>query len=237
MSVPESVLKKQATAERIANEQAKAEEERKEAHKQHRKDIKQRAETYMDEYREGALEQISRRREARSQGAFYVAPQPNLVFVIRIRGIMGVSPKVRKILQLLRLRQIHNGVFLRLTGATQKMLTLVEPYIAYGYPNLKSVRELIYKRGFGKVQKQRLPLSDNSVIQEALAGDGIECVEDLIHEIFTVGDNFKKANNFLWPFKLSSPKGGFGRKLTAFPEGGASGNREGLINRLIKQML
>ena len=31
------------------------------------------------------------------------------------------------------------------------MLTRVEPYIAYGYPNLKSIRELIYKRGFGKV--------------------------------------------------------------------------------------
>ena len=30
------------------------------------------------------------------------------------------------------------------------MLRWVEPYIAYGYPNLKSVRDLVYKRGFGK---------------------------------------------------------------------------------------
>ncbi|KAF8374743.1 hypothetical protein PRIPAC_81172 [Pristionchus pacificus] len=29
--------------------------------------------------------------------------------------------------------------------------------------------------------------------------------EDLVHEIFSVGPNFKKANNFLWPFKLSNP--------------------------------
>lgn len=57
----------------------------------------------------------------------------------------------RKILQLLRLRQIYNGIFIKINKATVNMLRLVEPYIAWGYPNLKSVRELIYKRGYGKV--------------------------------------------------------------------------------------
>lgn len=32
------------------------------------------------------------------------------------------------------------------------MLRRVEPYITWGYPNLKSVKELIYKRGYGKVR-------------------------------------------------------------------------------------
>ena len=27
----------------------------------------------------------------------------------------------------------------------------------WGYPNLKTVKELIYKRGHGKVNKQRIP--------------------------------------------------------------------------------
>ena len=35
------------------------------------------------------------------------------MFAIRIRGINDMHPKTRKILQLLRLRQIHNGVFVR----------------------------------------------------------------------------------------------------------------------------
>ena len=237
MSPPESVLKKQRTQERIAAAAATAASEKKAAHKAKRKAMAERAEAYIQEYKDEQAEAIRLRREAKANGSFYVAPQPKLAFVIRIRGIIGVSPKVRKILQLLRLRQIHNGVFLRLTGATRKMLTLVEPYIAYGYPNLKSVRELIYKRGFGKVNRQRLPLSDNCVVEDVLGSTGIVGVEDLIHEIYTVGDNFKAANNFLWPFKLSSPTGGFGDKLTAFPEGGASGNREEKINGLIKQML
>lgn len=118
------------------------------------------------------------------------------------------------------------------------MLRLVEPFIAYGYPNLKSVRELIYKRGFGKVSGQRIPISSNGVIKAALGEFGIECVEDLVHEIFTVGPHFKEAANFLWPVKLSSPKGGFeGKKLNHFIEGGACGQQGDKINKLIKKML
>lgn len=59
-------------------------------------------------------------------------PQAKLAFVIRIRGINGVSPKVRKILQLLRLRQIFNGAFVKINKATLQMLQLVKPYIAWG---------------------------------------------------------------------------------------------------------
>jgi len=73
-------------------------------------------------------------------------------------SINKIAPKPRKILQLLRLLQINNGVFVRLTKATAEMLRVVEPWIAYGEPNLKSVRELIYKRGYGKIDRQRIPL-------------------------------------------------------------------------------
>ncbi|ONM33803.1 60S ribosomal protein L7-2, partial [Zea mays] len=101
---------------------------------------------------------------------------------------------------------IFNGVFLKVNKATINMLRRVEPYVAYGYPNLKSVRELIYKRGYGKLNKQRIPLSNNQVIEEVcklgtvhlgLGKHNIICVEDLVHEIMTVGPHFKEANNFL----------------------------------------
>lgn len=89
------------------------------------------------------------------------------------------------------------------------MLRLVEPYITFGEPNLKTVRELIYKRGYAKVNKQRVPLSDNAVIERELGKYDILSIEDLVHEIFTVGPHFKQASNFLWPFKLSNPTGGW----------------------------
>ncbi len=168
----------------------------------------------------------------------YVPPEEKLVFVIRVRGIIGVSPKVKKILQLLRLRQIHNGVFVRVNAATIKMLRLVEPFIAYGYPSLKSVRDLVYKRGYGKVNGQRVPLSSNAVVQAGLGEHGVQCIEDIVHEIFTVGPNFKAVSNFLWPMKLTSPRGGFdGKKLNHFNEGGACGQQGDKVNKLIKKML
>lgn len=55
---------------------------------------------------------------------------------------------------------------LQLNKATINMMRVVEPYIAWGYPNLKTVRELIYKRGYGKVDKSRIPLTENAVIEK-----------------------------------------------------------------------
>ena len=87
------------------------------------------------------------------------------------------------------------------------------------------------------MNKCRIPLTDNSIIEKELGQYGIISIEDLIHEIVTVGPNFKVANNFLWPFKLSSPKKGFEKKRHPYHNGGAWGNREDKINELVKRML
>lgn len=94
-----------------------------------------------------------------------------------LSSIRGVHPRVKQVLRLFRLRQINNGVFVKLNKATIQMLRIAEPYIAWGYPNLKSVRELVYKRGFGKVNKQRIPLTDNSVIEKALGKFTIDAMK------------------------------------------------------------
>merc|ERR1719148_623624 len=164
---------------------------------------------------------------------------PKLALVIRIRGIIGVSPKAKKVMQLFRLRQIHNATFVKLNEATIRMLRLIEPYVTYGYPTRATVEKLIYKRGFGKINKQRIPIADNSVIEAGARGTGVKCTADLVHEIFTVGPNFKQANNFLWPLKLSSPLGGFSSKtkLLHYLEGGEAGARGEEINKLVKKMI
>ena len=63
-------------------------------------------------------------RDAKKDGNYYVPAEPKLAFVMRIRGINQVSPKVRKVLQLLRLRQINNGVFIKMNKATTNMLRI-----------------------------------------------------------------------------------------------------------------
>jgi 60S ribosomal protein uL30 len=235
--VPESMLKR-----RKRTAQTKASSHKKKLlHKKKmllkKRLVFKRAEKYVIEYRRKEKDEIRLRRLARKNDNFYVPAEPKVAFVIRIRGINGVSPRVRKILQLLRLRQINNGVFIKLNKATVAMLRIAEPYITWGYPNLKSIRMLVYKRGFGKITKQRIPLTSNILIEKALKKSDILCMEDIIHELFTVGPKFKKVSNFLWPFKLNTPTGGWRKKLNHFVEGGDYGCRENRINKLIEKMV
>jgi len=235
-AVPETLLKRRKNLESIKVARAVANVKRKKSLKEKRRVIFKKAEKYAKEYRAKERDEIRLRRMAKRDGNFYVPAEAKLAFVIRIRGINQVSPKVKKALQLLRLRQINNGVFVKLNKCSLNMLRLVEPYVAWGYPNLKTIRDLVYKRGFAKVNHQRIPISNNEVVEESLGSSGIICVEDLVHEIFTVGENFKKANNFLWPFKLSCPTGGMRKKTNHFVEGGDHGNREDFINQLVRKM-
>jgi len=236
--VPEQVKLKLERNAALAEEKQKATATKKKLRSEQRHSLKMRTLKYDKEYAAHQRKLIALRRKAKAAGNFFVEPEAKLLFVVRIVGIMKLSPKPRKVLQLLRLKQIHNGVFLKVNKPILNMLKLVQPYVTYGYPTLKTVRELIYKRGFAKVNKQRIPLADNEIITNNLGEQGIEGVEDLVHEIYTVGPNFKQAANFLWPFKLSCPRGGYVCKRHGFCEqkGGDWGNREELINELITRM-
>jgi large subunit ribosomal protein L7e len=239
MKTPESVLKKQATQKKLADAAAVAAKEATAKAASDALAAAASAEKYETEYLAAERTAIDNRRKAKIEGGFYVPAQPKLCLVIRIRGTIGVSPKAKKVMQLFRLRQLHNATFVKLNEATIRMLRLIEPYVTYGYPTRSTVQHLIWKRGFGKLSKQRVPIADNTVIQEGLSKFGIECTADLIHEIFTVGPNFKQANNFLWPFKLSNPSGGFSTKtkMLHFMEGGEAGARGEEINKLVKKMI
>lgn len=177
------------------------------------------------------------RRTAKNEGKYYVEAEPKVVLAFRLKGINNLAPKPKKILQLLRLRQINNGVFVRVNKATQKLLQRVTPLITFGYPSRKTIANLIYKRGFGKINRQRIPLTDNALIEQNLGKFGITCVEDLIEEIHTVGAHFKEANNFLWPFKLTNPRGGWRNKNHSFQTDGDWGNRDYKINDLVERMI
>jgi len=235
-AAPESFLKRRKA---IETRKAAALDNKKKAAVKARathKDIFKRAEKYVAEYRAKELSTIRLARQAKATNQFFVQEEAKVVFAIRIKGTYGVSPKVRKILQLLRLRQINNGVFIKVNKASLNMLTLVAPYVTWGRPNTKTVSDLVYKRGYGKVDKKRVPLTDNSIIEGSLGKLNIICTEDLIHEIFTCGPNFKQANSFLWPFKLNTPLGGWEAKKIHFAEGGDAGDRKDEINPLVRRM-
>ena len=86
----------------------------------------QRAASYAKAYANEERLEITRKRQAKKNGNIYVPGEPKLALVVRIRGINQVSPRVKKILQLLRLRQIGNAVFVKLNQATVMMLNIAQ---------------------------------------------------------------------------------------------------------------
>merc|ERR1711931_296814 len=234
---PEILLKRRKKATEAKKARVQALIQAKKAKRTKRFDIFRRAENYVKEYRDLQAETDRLKREAKAEGSVLVPGDARLAFVIRIRGINQVHPKVRKVLKLLRLLQINNGVFVKLNKATIAMLRIAEPYIAWGYPNLRSIKNLLYKRGYAKINGRRIALHSNAIIEQSLGKQGIICMEDIVHEIFTQGDNFQKVTNFLWPFKLNNPKHGWRMKTRHYVEGGDFGNREGKINKLLAGMV
>merc|ERR1711931_393742 len=234
--VPEALAKKRTRYAKLAAKNTEARAAAKAANVLKRRSHVNVARKYAAEYAAQEKALVNQKKAAKAQGNFYVPDEPRLALVIRIRGINQLSPKPKKVLQLLRLRQIGNAVFVRLNKASIQMLRIADPFIAWGYPSVTTIKNMVYKRGAGKNNGQRIKLSDNSVVETGLGHLGITCVEDLIHELYTVGDNFKEANNWLYPIKLSCARGGWRKVTNHFIEGGDFGNREEHINALVKKM-
>ena len=139
-AVPESVLKKRKRQEKWDEENRAKAAAAATAGTAKKAEAFKRAEQYVKEYREQEQQLVTMKRAARKAGTFYVEPEQKVLFVMRLRGINGIHPKTRHILKVLRLLQMHNGVFMKVNKATLNMLVKVDPYIMYGYPNLKTVR-------------------------------------------------------------------------------------------------
>ncbi|CAD7690003.1 unnamed protein product [Nyctereutes procyonoides] len=108
--------------------------------------------------------------------------------------INGVSSLVQRTIARLRLKKIFSG--------------------------LKSVRELILKRGQAKVKNKTIPLTDNTVIEEHLGKYG----------------NFQAISAFLRPFHLSMARHATKNRVGFLKEVGLPGYRGERINQLIWQL-
>jgi len=241
--VPEGLKKAWTRENRIAELRKKRDTEIAEKKKTIRSEQAKRIMRYETLYRKIKEDKSRSILNARYDGNFYKIEDARVAIVIRIRGINRVSPKVRKVLQLFRLLQIHNAVFVKLNKATINMLKLIQPYIAYGYPSVNCIRSLLYKRGFAKIRHRpgsisRIPIMSNEIISKYLSKHGVETIEDMTYQIYLCGKQFRRVNNFLWPFKLNSPKKGYrGAKRRHFNEGGSYGNWEHHINNMVMRML
>lgn len=197
---------------------------------------KQKLEEYTSLYENEKKAEDQKIQDYYSKNIFYAPKEPEFIVCVRIKGINKIDPRVKKTLQLLRLKKPNHCVFLRNTLPVRNMIRKVKSFIAYGFSDYKLVRELVYKRGMAKVNNNRVTLT-NEVVEDHFKGE-IKCVEELIHQIIKGTPLATKASNFLWPFTLQPPRKGFGgRKIKDVVEGGSTGNYGFMIGDLIRRMI
>lgn len=249
--VPYSYRRKMEYEEKMEELSRKMNEEYQARREENSQYALQRTEELLAEYKELMRKEEDAKREAEARGAFYVPKEPEFYVVVRIRGIHKVPPRERKILELMRLKKPNHAVFVRNNAPMRAMLHKVRVYIAFGFADINLLRTLVYKRGMAKVKKR--PLANNSSVVKVgldmrlnLTNEAIEdhfdgrirCVEELIYQIYMGTELFKKANNFLWPFTLCSPRKGFGgRKAKDITQGGSTGCHHDKIGNLIYRMI
>ncbi|KAI9272156.1 ribosomal protein L30, ferredoxin-like fold domain-containing protein, partial [Helicostylum pulchrum] len=237
--VAETLLKKRKTNEKGAAIKARQRLELKKTKKDLRKTQFKRADEFIRDHR--LTEKQGKRLRALSQGKLKGSNRKGdgkLVFVARIKTESAIHPKIKKTLGKLRLLKMNSGVFAVCDDSTIKDLQRIEPYVTYGSPSLKTVRDLVMKRGATMIKGVRMPLSDNAIIEEALGKHGVICLEDIVHEIVNTGENFDVVSKFLVPFELNDPiKGWRQKKLKEITE--RTNEEESVeddINKLVEVM-
>lgn len=183
------------------------------------------------------VQDMEKAKEEKEQG---MAGEPKLLFVVRLARSLPLSDPSKKALKTLGLWHKYQGVFVTSAPHINRLLKIAEPYITWGEPSLRTVRELFFKRAFIRIpNKKSRPLVDNTIVEQKLGHLGLICVEDLIHEIYSLGENFNKVQKLVGRFQLSDPadKPKTNEKMSHTSIGGSYGYRGEQINALVQAII
>ncbi len=148
--------------------------------------------------------------------------------VVRVRGIVGVSPKVKDTLLKLRLHHKNSCVVVPSIPDRVSMVKRAKDFVTFGEIDEETFSELLIKRG--KLASNK-PLTDSYLKSKG----GASFVKD-----FIAGKKTLKDMPGVKPwFRLSPPRKGFERGgiKKPFSIGGALGYRGKKINDLLRRMI
>jgi len=134
-------------------------------------------------------------------------------FVVRIHEGRHASEEIKTVLKRLGLVKKYDATFIRLDEQGIASLKPIDAYVAYGYISNKSVEELVHRRAHSLATGTKKPLTDNLTVEKKLGDKGILCLNDLSHEVFTVGEHFDAAVKLMCVFQLSAPIGSYEKKI------------------------
>ncbi len=153
------------------------------------------------------------------------------IAIVQVRGIVGLSQKLKDTFALLKLPKKHSCVLVEANSSTKGMLILLKDYITWGEVDQATVKLLLEKRG---------KLAGNKPLTETYLKEKTKMNYDEFSKAVMEGKIKIKEVPGLKPyFRLTPPTKGFERggiKLQ-YSLGGALGYRKEHINELIRRMI
>jgi large subunit ribosomal protein L30 len=154
----------------------------------------------------------------------------NCIIAIKIRGTIRANRKVRETLQMLRLKNTNNAVFIDDTPSFLGMLNVVRHYVTWGEPSSEVIQSLIEKRG-------RL-IGNKKFNESYMERIGYSSLTELAEAIYNGQIKYRDLPNICPVFKLSPPSKGFkGKTKKPYRTGGELGPRGEEISELLKRMI
>lgn len=155
-----------------------------------------------------------------------------LYAVIRVRGSAGVNRDILNSMKLMRLNRINHMVLLPDTPTVRGMLQKVKDYVTWGKIDTETLEMVL---------KSRMKATGNKPITEKelkdLTDGKFKNFSELASGLIENKISLKQIPNVKPIFRLSPPKNGYEGIKRPFRMGGALGNRDDEINKLIRRMV
>jgi 50S ribosomal protein uL30 len=151
-----------------------------------------------------------------------------LIAVIRIRGTVNIRKDFAETLKRLNLRKPNHCVVLPDVEPYISMINKVRHCVAYGIIDLKTLKELLKKRGemegMGKLNENNVKLL------------GFSSIDELAEALYKGKVSFKEIPRLKKVFRLNPPSKGYKSIKKPYPEG-SFGDWGSNITSLIEKML
>ncbi|XP_952726.1 60S ribosomal protein l7-a, putative [Theileria annulata] len=126
-----------------------------------------------------------------------------LLFVVR--NSRNVESQICKdILKTIGLTRINTGRFMSNSVSNLDLINKVLPFVYYGTPTLKHVKDLLHKRGTIYQHNKAEMISGNLIIEENFSNYGIYSIDELIETIYKGSTGSEDILLKLGPINLSN---------------------------------
>jgi large subunit ribosomal protein L30 len=151
------------------------------------------------------------------------------LLVIRIRGTINVSKREEDTMKMLRVDRNNYATIIDDRPDYKGMLQKAKDWITWGEPSVKTVKEILMKRG-------KAP-GDVKLTEEYIKSLGFESFDDLAEKLFKCELSINQVDGIKPFFRLHPPKKGFKKSVKRpYNSKGELGYRGEAINELAIRM-